>query len=584
MSDTTLNGNEDKQNEINEIDIIDINTTNETYTMNDIHSLKTHENGYTNSNHVNLELSKKQFYIVFISLITSLAMVSLDITVISSSLPLIINEFNEYDSYMWVVVAYLLANTTIQPVCGKLSDIIGKKYLIEFALLIFLISSIICGATIHFYILAIARVFQGASGGCIASLAYTICLDIIPIKNREIYFGLLNSTFSLAFAVGPLINGILIKTLSWRWGFFINILLCLISMLGIGFNIKIPFSPGNIKDKIERIDFAGTFFFIVTMICLLHTLNWGGSMYEWSSKIILFLICSFLILLCCFVFIEYKISKEPIIPFSIFKLKNVCISIIVSFLSGIIFITFNSTFSMVYQDGNGYSAIMTGLRISPVFIIITISLIGTSWINQKIGHIKEFIIAGAFVLFFSCLFLSYIKEDTPYYIEFFIYIFFSISIVIPLQFSLEFAKISSPLKLNSVSIAISLFFRMIGGIVGVAVFDMMLKNDFIRNYKNDHPSFKNGSINNLDHLENGQQYYANAIDFAYRATFLPPVIIMFIISFFFTKLRYMEKIKKEKNRGNSENSIERNKSLNISYSEEFNINSSLSQKYKIEFK
>ncbi|ORX50748.1 MFS general substrate transporter, partial [Piromyces finnis] len=424
-------------------------------------------------------------------IVISLSLASLDITIVATSLPSISTEFHSQDNYTWVILAYLLGNTSMAPI----ADIFGRGPVMLMVLGIFLVASFICGASKSFEMIVIARAFQGIGGGSIISMSNIICSDIVSIKQRGTYLGLLNSIFSLALGIGPLVGGLFNDILSWRWAFYINVPFCILAMTCIGLFVKIPIPPGTFKEKFKRIDFVGTFFLILSVVCLLLSLNWGGTTYKWTSTVILSLICAFIILLICFLIVEYKFAREPIIPFRLFKINNLRICPVLSFMSGLIFITFNNTFSMLYQNGRGFSAIMSGLRIAPTFVTIAIGSVGCGWLVEKYGHIKEFTIIGAFALIFGCVLLSFIGENTKFYVEAIIYLYYGLCVSIPLQFSLVIAQTSAPSSLNAISTAVTLFFRMIGGVFGVAIFGMVIKNKFSSNYKKAYPDVESGNYN-----------------------------------------------------------------------------------------
>jgi len=513
------------------------------------------KNDIIDPNHVNFKLPKKQFYLVIMSLLISLAMASLDITIVATTLPSISRDFNSQDNYTWVILAYLLGNTSISPTCGKLADIFGRGPVMITVLVIFLISSTVCGAAKSFSMIVISRAFQGIGGGSLISMSNIICSDVVSIKQRGTYLGLLNSIFSLSLGIGPLVGGIFTDIISWRWAFFINIPFCIIAITCIGLFVKIPIPPGTFKEKVKRIDFLGTLFLIPSIVCLLLSLNWGGTTYKWTSPIILSLISAFVVLISCFLFIEYKIAREPIIPFHLYKYKNLGICSIMSFMAGLIFITFNNIFSMLYQNGRGFSATMSGLRIVPAFITIAAGSIGCGWLVEKYGHIKEFTIIGSFALFFGCYFTSLVGANTPFYAELFIYLFYGFCVSIPLQFSLVIAQTSAPPKLNAISTAVTLFFRMVGGVTGVAVFGMVVKNKFSSNYKNAYPNVQEVSVNDLNTLENAHHHYIKAVNFSYRATFLPPAFIIFVLSLFLHKLKYNSKSSSSNKQKSSEENL-----------------------------
>lgn len=528
------------KNDQMELDISEITTTESSSgTRTFVKSFNKNDSSI-DSNHVTYELPKKQFCFVFISLLLCMIMASLDVTIFASALPVITKEIRASENYVNIIVTYLLANIALQPTICKMAGIFGRRPLILSSLFVFLVGTIICTVSKSYTMMILARAVQGASSGWLASLANIICTDIVPLKEKETYIRILNTTYSLTSIIGPLIGGIFTDFLSWRRAFYINIPLCIISMIGIGLYAKIPNPPGTVIEKIKRIDFIGTYFFIVTMVCLIHAMNWGGSKYEWTSPIILGLVGSFVIFLCCFLFIEHRMAIEPIIPLKLFKRENLCQCFIISFMSGIIYISFNNTFAMLYQDGRGFSATLSGLRVAPAFFAITIANLVCGWLVQKFGYLKEMTIVGSLALFFSCILISLIGENTNFYVEFFIFLFYGICITIPLQLSLVVANISAPLKLSTISTSVTFFFRMIGGVVGNIIFGMLIKNRFIDIYKKAYPNIKHISMNNFLNLENGQHFYVESIQFAYRATYLFPAIIIFLLSIFMKKLQFIK--------------------------------------------
>ena len=139
---------------------------------------------FMDPNYVAVKLPKRQFIIIMISLFISLTLSSLDITIVSSALPAINKEFNSFNNYTWIIVAYLLANTVIQPTTGKLTDIFGRRPMLLVMLTIFTISSAICGIAFDVNMLIAARAAQGIGGGSIISLVNIMVADIVPLRKR----------------------------------------------------------------------------------------------------------------------------------------------------------------------------------------------------------------------------------------------------------------------------------------------------------------------------------------------------------------------------------------------------------------
>ncbi len=148
---------------------------------------------------------------------------ALDQTVVATSLPAMVGELHGMEHMSWTVSAYLLTATASTPIYGKLSDLYGRRALFSAAIAIFLAGSIVCGLAWSMVALIAGRAVQGLGGGGLISLALTIIADIIPPRERGRYQAYFTAVWSFATVGGPMIGGILVDTLSWRWVFWINL-------------------------------------------------------------------------------------------------------------------------------------------------------------------------------------------------------------------------------------------------------------------------------------------------------------------------------------------------------------------------
>jgi len=190
--------------------------------------------------YVKVKLSKVKFALTYTSLLLSMIMSSLDITIISTALPKISQEFHAYESFTWVITAYMLTNTAIQPMFGKFADIFGRKFMMTLTLVLFVISSFVCGIAPNIGILILGRAIQGVGGGGISVLVNIIIADLVPLRKRGVFMGINGAIFSLSSIIGPLLGGFFTDKLSWRWAFYINVpigALCLIIFI-IFFNLN----------------------------------------------------------------------------------------------------------------------------------------------------------------------------------------------------------------------------------------------------------------------------------------------------------------------------------------------------------
>jgi len=404
---------------------------------------------------------------------------------------------------------------------------------------IFIVSSAVCGASINFDMLIIARAFQGIGGGCIISMVNIIITDIVSLRKRATYMAVVNSVFSLSAIIGPLVGGLFVDTYSWRMAFFINVPICVFAAILIALYVKIPTPPGSFMEKFRKIDFLGTFFLVCFSICLLIGLNWGGTNYPWTHPVIIGLLSGFGVFLVIFIIVECKYAKEPIIPPNLFHRGNVVISALGTFVVGFIFITFNNTIPMLYQNARSFSATIAGLRLTPCFVTLAVASIVSGILTGRFGHIKIHIILGAVSLVVATYLITTIKLNTVYWYELIIILLYGFGVGMANQNYLVIGQNAVPKPLIATATSTLIFGRTIGGVIGVAVFGTLLKNNFIMNYLKLHPDVKHVDMNFLSTLKDYNVPYMSALSTSYYITIFPAAIIALVISLFIKNMPFM---------------------------------------------
>lgn len=243
---------------------------------------------------------------------------ALNQTVVATAIPTISNEFKSASGYAWISAAYLLANAVAAPIWSKLSDIWGRKVILLTAVALYFSFSIICAVSQSMQMLIIGRSFQGAAGGGLIQIVYATISDIFSMRERTFYLGLLQIMWATAGGLGPLIGGMFVEYVSWRWVFWINlpisfIVFCVLWAFLDVHNPKTKMIPG-----LQAVDWYGSFSLLTFMVTLLLGLNFGGNVFSWSSPLVICLLVFGLLMTAVFVLCERK-ARFPLVPLDLFQ-------------------------------------------------------------------------------------------------------------------------------------------------------------------------------------------------------------------------------------------------------------------------
>jgi len=430
----------------------------------------------TDEKFVAYEITGGKLYAITFALCIVCLLASLDMTVVATALPTIAREFKDISGYTWVITSYMLSSTAFQPMYGKFADIFGRRVMMMFALAVFIISSVLCGISSSMNMLIVFRGIQGIGGGGLMALCMIIVADIIPIRKRGQYMGIIGAVFSFATVIGPLVGGLFTDHISWRWAFYINVPLAVIAFIIIFLYVKIPTPNDNLRQKLLRIDYVGTIILILGVVSLLLALEWGGVDYEWGSWQIILLFCLFAFFFVIFLIVELKFAKEPIIPPEIFKVRNVNCMIIACTLIGFAFMGSCTYIPLYFQMVRGMKATTSGLMMTPMSIIVTILNIASGWYIGKYGHVNILFIVGFILSAASGYVYSLFDLHTPIIVLLLILAFGALGAGLTRQNMILVAQDSAPKAILASTTAVISFFQVIGGIIGIAIFNTILNN------------------------------------------------------------------------------------------------------------
>ena len=274
-------------------------------------------------------MTHRQILLVLSGLMLGLFLAALDQTIVATALPTIAGELGGLEHLSWVVTAYLLTSTASAPLYGKVSDMYGRKIVFQFAIVTFLIGSVLAGMSQSMTQLIAFRAIQGLGAGGLIVMTFTIVGDIVSPRERGRYQGYIGAVFALASIAGPLLGGFFVDNFSWRWVFYINLPIGLAALFVTATVLNLPFRRVD-----HPVDYLGAGLLVGGVTSLLLVMVWGGSEYPWDSPMIIGLSVVAVVLLGLFLLQERR-ATEPILPLRLFRDRTFAITSAAGFIVGL---------------------------------------------------------------------------------------------------------------------------------------------------------------------------------------------------------------------------------------------------------
>jgi EmrB/QacA subfamily drug resistance transporter len=408
--------------------------------------------------------------LIFGALILVILLASLDQTIVATALPTIVGDLGGLEHLSWVVTAYLLAATITGPLYGKLGDLYGRKGVLQAAIVIFLIGSVLCGIAQNMPELIAFRAVQGLGAGGLITVSIAVVGDVIPPRDRGRYQGIFGAVFGVSTIIGPLLGGFFVDNLSWRWIFYVNVPVGLLALAVIGavFHSR--------TERVEHaIDYVGAALLAGALSCIVLFTSLGGTTFAWESPESITLIVLGVVLLVVFLLVE-RGATEPILPLELFRNRTFAVCSAIGFIIGLSLFGAVTYLPLFLQIVKGRSPTSSGLQLTPMMGGLLVTSIVAGRLISKWGRYKPFPIAGTAVATVGMVLLAQLDPRSTTAYTSLAMVVLGAGLGMVMQVLVLAVQNAVDPRFMGVATSGALLFRQVGGSIGIAIFGAIFSN------------------------------------------------------------------------------------------------------------
>ncbi|KAF9582704.1 hypothetical protein BGW38_010866 [Lunasporangiospora selenospora] len=403
-------------------------------------------------------------------------MAALDNSIVSTALPRIGTEFESSNKVQLAFSCYVILSNAFQGLWGRSSNIFGPKPIVFVTIVIFVIGSVLAGASTSMEMFLVSRALIGMGAGGMFSLSSIIIAELVSVRDRGKYQGFISSVFAISALSGPVLGGTFVDKVTWRWCFYIQVALAVVTVPTMAIMLKLPRPKGSTVEKLKSIDWLGALLMAMVTLFLLLPTNLGGNLYPWNSPLIITSYVLAVLSAILFLHVEAKHAKQPIVPPYLWRNRNVTSLFSLNVFMGMTFWTLIFFLPIYFQIVVKETATAAGLAMIPLEVGIFISSYLAGVLITRYGKCLPYIYSGTGFTLLGiglCLLLAQTPSKAIHLVVLFIcgcgigQLF--PSLIVAIQASVDRKDIATVSALN-------FFFRMTGSGLGVAINGAIFQN------------------------------------------------------------------------------------------------------------
>ncbi|WP_445613977.1 MDR family MFS transporter [Geobacillus sp. YF-1] len=395
---------------------------------------------------------------VMVSIVLAMLVASMDTTIMNTTMPIIANELGGFSLYAWAFASYMITTTVLSPIAGRLSDLFGRKKVFSFGIMFFLIGSLLCGLSQNMVQLVVFRALQGVGAGFMMPFPAIIAGDLFPVEKRGKIQAFFTAMWGISAVLAPLLGSLFVEYATWRWIFYVNIPICLLSLLTL-----LPYQEVY-EPKRAAVDYMGAALFAaaISLLLLVTVVERGQWWYGAAGAL----------LLVAFYYFE-KRQPSPLVPLSLVHHRTLKWMNINGFVSCVALFGTSSYIPLFLQNVAHLSVFMSGVALLGSSVGWMIAAVPAGKWILRYGY-RSLLIIGNVLLVASGLLLALLNESHGFWYVFFIMFLQGLSFGLTSTVGIIGSQQLADAHEKGIATSFFMFCRNIGTAIGVTVMGAFL--------------------------------------------------------------------------------------------------------------